>query len=127
MRRLLIGSGFVKIADLLGSVVTVFDKELVRLLILKDCRFFFKLSRWTGLDVMELGPDGLLGLYNHRIPLSLELHHSITDSSFSVLIFIFADFRLISVLALGVYHLSGAKWKESKDCTVQNLWWQTNS
>lgn len=66
MRRLLIGSGFVKIADLLGSVVTVFDKELVRLLILKDCRFFFKLSRWTGLDVMELGPDGLLGLYNHR-------------------------------------------------------------
>ncbi|KAM1817762.1 hypothetical protein EV1_001930 [Malus domestica] len=84
MRRLLIGSGFVKIADLLGSVVTVFDKELVRLLILKDCRFFFKLSRWTGLDVMELGPDGLLGLYNHRIPLSLELHHSITDSSCSL-------------------------------------------
>ncbi|KAM1407340.1 hypothetical protein ACFX2F_001942 [Malus domestica] len=83
MRRLLIGSGFVKIADLLGSVVTVFDKELVRLLILKDCRFF-KLSRWTGLDVMELGPDGLLGLYNHRIPLSLELHHSITDSSCSL-------------------------------------------
>ncbi|TQD71539.1 hypothetical protein C1H46_042926 [Malus baccata] len=67
MRRLLIGSGFVKIADLLGSVVTVFDKELVRLLILKDCRFFFKLSRWTGLDVMELGPDGLLGLYNHSM------------------------------------------------------------